>query len=323
MNLKFSRIIIIALFLTLSLSIVSLCLAADEPDTSPNQTATNQIQLQVPIFDYAQATSLPEYIFNIFKYAMIVIIPLAIVMVMWGGIQWIGAAGNSQKIGAAKKQITSAFLGLILGLLTYTLLSYIGITQLYMPGVQKIEPEPDADILTIQEELGLTPAEVGDLKSSNPYQAICDQYHGSYSEAVGLKCKALGDTPPPAMKIVSMGKYGAGSGLYASESGLAAFTKAAECIKSKFGKDITGSGWRSAGAQYETFKTKAAGWAAKPCCSNHGTGAAFDVRIDGNRVGDWGTSDKYLKDCFAQNGLYAKIRGGHISEPWHFSPSGH
>lgn len=131
-------IIKISLFF-LALLLVSsppFCFVAAQTDSAdPSDSSTNLLNLQVPIFDYAQSTGLPQYIFNIFKYSMIIIVVLAIIMVMWGGIQWIAAAGNSQKINAAKKQISSAFLGLILGLLTYTLLSFVGITQLYMPGV--------------------------------------------------------------------------------------------------------------------------------------------------------------------------------------------
>jgi hypothetical protein len=150
MKSNFSKIFIIFIFVFILLSSFSVCLAADTPaddagdgDTTAEDSGetTETLQLQIPIFDYSEATSLPEYISNIFKYAMIIIVPLAIIMIMIGGIQWIMAAGNSQKIGAAKTQITSAFLGLVLGLLTYTLLSFVGITQLYMPGVERIGPD--------------------------------------------------------------------------------------------------------------------------------------------------------------------------------------
>lgn len=331
---KASKILILFIFLIILLGSFSVCLAADTPADNTGDTATENagettetLQLQIPIFDYSEATSLPEYISNIFRYAMIIIVPLAIIMVMLGGIQWIQAAGNSQKIGEAKKRISSAFLGLILGLLTYTLLSFVGITQLYMGGMQKIEAEADAEPLAMISELGLSPTTVDTIKGANPYKAICDQYagpgYGGYVESVGLKCKAMGTSAPPGMVIVPMGSYGAGSGLFASQAGLAAFTKAAECVKAKSGKTVTGSGWRSAANQYDTFKSKSPGWAAKPCCSNHGTGAAFDVRVNGGRVNDWSISDTFLKDCFAQAGLYAKIRGAKVSEPWHFSPSGY
>lgn len=129
----------IFIFLFLILSPANVCLSADE-------VPLDVIELQVPIFDYAQSRGLPEYIATLFQYAMIVLVPLAIVMIIWGGIQWVSAAGNSQKIGQAKKQITNAFLGLLLGLLTYTMLSFVGITQLYMPGLQSIQKEEGDDL---------------------------------------------------------------------------------------------------------------------------------------------------------------------------------
>lgn len=106
---------------------------------NPNRDL-GKLELQVPIFEYAFAISLPEYIFNMFRNAMFVIVLLTIIMVMWGGIQWIAAAGNSPKIAIAKKQISSAFVGMLLALLSYVLLSFIGITRLYLPTIETIAP---------------------------------------------------------------------------------------------------------------------------------------------------------------------------------------
>jgi hypothetical protein len=139
MKKNISKILICCLFLSFALFQANFCLAADNSDSV--SADSNLLNLEVPIFDYRQSSGLPDYIATLFKYAMIVLIPLAILMVILGGISWIAAAGNPQKIKSAQSQIFSAILGLILGLLTYTLLSFVGITQLKMAGVKSIGPD--------------------------------------------------------------------------------------------------------------------------------------------------------------------------------------
>ena len=101
--------------------------------------AASSLELAVPLFDYAQAANLPEYILRIYQYAVIVIIPLAIIMIIIGGIVWIGSAGNQEKIKKAKGYIINSFIGLGLALFSYIFLSMVGITTLQIPGIQNID----------------------------------------------------------------------------------------------------------------------------------------------------------------------------------------
>jgi hypothetical protein len=41
---------------------------------------------------------------------------LAILMLMWGGIQWITSSGDPEKVAAAKKKITFAIVGLVIAI---------------------------------------------------------------------------------------------------------------------------------------------------------------------------------------------------------------
>lgn len=107
---------------------------------STTDTAS-QLELQIPLFDYAKAANLPQYLAKIYQYTMIVIVPLAIIMIIIGGIMWISAAGANQKISNAKKYILNAFIGLGIALFSYIFLSFVGIETITMPGLQKIEPE--------------------------------------------------------------------------------------------------------------------------------------------------------------------------------------
>lgn len=50
----------------------------------------------------------------------------AMVYMVWGGMQWIRASGDKQKLTAARSKITTAIIGLILLLLSYTLVGAVG-----------------------------------------------------------------------------------------------------------------------------------------------------------------------------------------------------
>ncbi|MCX6746344.1 MAG: M15 family metallopeptidase [Candidatus Parcubacteria bacterium] len=295
-----------------------LLLAADQ--TQPKTAAEPNILLEVPLLTYSKATNIAEYIKNIYKASLYIIIPFIIIIIIGSGILWILAGGDKKLISTAKERIKFALIGLCIALFSYVLLSFVGITELKPPSAEYIEPEelPDVDLSS-----AIATGSPDAITSTNAsYQAICTKYGGSYKEAVALECKALGNNPPAGLNIVSMGKYGKDSGQKAEAGAFERFKKSADCVKSKFGKTITASGWRSAAGQYAAYqKNFGTGYAAKPCCSNHGKGVAFDVRINGVKVSNFGTSDQYLKECFNANGLYANLRGG-VSEPWHYSPSG-
>ncbi|OGM00743.1 hypothetical protein A2480_02710 [Candidatus Uhrbacteria bacterium RIFOXYC2_FULL_47_19] len=65
---------------------------------------------------------LAEYISGMFRYAIPVAAVLAVVMMMIGGLQWLTSAGDSGRVGAAKKRIIGAAIGLALLLGSYLLL---------------------------------------------------------------------------------------------------------------------------------------------------------------------------------------------------------
>jgi len=110
--------------------------------------APPEVTLQVPIFGLTKARDLPEYIRAVFKYGIVVIILLSILGVMFGGFRWILAGGNVAQIKDAKKYIWSAITGLILALLSYTILLTVGIdvANLHAPKVKFIQVEEDESI---------------------------------------------------------------------------------------------------------------------------------------------------------------------------------
>jgi hypothetical protein len=97
----------------------------------------DNIQLQIPLFDFAKTNSIAEYIYKIYQYVLILLIPLTILMIIWGGIQWITAGGDNNKIKSAKAQIISAFVGLFIALFSFIFLNLVGITSLKVPTTAK------------------------------------------------------------------------------------------------------------------------------------------------------------------------------------------
>ncbi|MEK7595942.1 MAG: hypothetical protein AAB564_00080, partial [Patescibacteria group bacterium] len=63
-----------------------------------------------------------DYLSALFKYAITIAAVLAVIMIVIGGLQYIGAAGNTSVIEDAKDRIYWAIVGLILALGSYLIL---------------------------------------------------------------------------------------------------------------------------------------------------------------------------------------------------------
>jgi hypothetical protein len=80
--------------------------------------------------------SLPAFVAKFYKFSIGLIAILAVIMIMFGGLQWIFASGNMGKVSEAKTTITSAIAGLILALTSYVILYNINpkLVNLELPG---------------------------------------------------------------------------------------------------------------------------------------------------------------------------------------------
>jgi hypothetical protein len=65
------------------------------------------------------------YIAGFYKFGVAAAAVLAVIMIMVSGFRWLAAAGNAGTIGEAKRSITSAVIGLILAVGSYTALQVI------------------------------------------------------------------------------------------------------------------------------------------------------------------------------------------------------
>jgi hypothetical protein len=57
---------------------------------------------------------------------MITAVVLAVIFLIWGGIEWITSGGNKDKLQAARKKITYAIIGLIITLGAFFIVNMIG-----------------------------------------------------------------------------------------------------------------------------------------------------------------------------------------------------
>lgn len=260
---------------------------------------------------------LAEYIKALYKYSIIVIGILAVIVMMIGGIMWLTAGGNKERISEAMKLIKGGIMGIIIALCSYALLFILNpnLTVLSPINVKYVANEmlPDLDLSKSAEELGISQTDLTELRGENPYQAGCGNIE---------KCKQFGSTQPPGLVKVDS-EYGTG---LVKPSSYEAFKKAVTCVDKDKKKFKINEGWRSAAGQIDVKKRKPT-MAATPCCSNHGSGEAMDL---GTRIGDGTMSWEYntssgFEKCANQNGLFAKMNpklGSKKNEPWHFSPTG-
>ncbi len=82
-------------------------------------------RLEQPFGGESEITSLAQYIQLVYQFALGLVGIIAVVLIMFGGSNWIMAAGNEQAITSAKDTIKAAVLGLIIALLSYVILLVI------------------------------------------------------------------------------------------------------------------------------------------------------------------------------------------------------
>lgn len=103
--------------------------------------AAGAVDLQVKIPGQPDAgKDLAHYVAAWYTFGVSAISIIAVVMIMWGGFEWITAAGSATLIGQAKGRIMNAIVGIILILTSYGLLYLINpaLVELRMPVIEKI-----------------------------------------------------------------------------------------------------------------------------------------------------------------------------------------
>jgi len=112
------------------------------PVNAPEKTAAKKdatIQLSVPILNFTEAADIAVYIKAVYQAATYIIVPIVIVVIILGGIEWLAAAGRDPEgMNKAKTRIFHGLIGLGIILLSYLLLELVGITKLISPNPEYI-----------------------------------------------------------------------------------------------------------------------------------------------------------------------------------------
>ena len=88
-------------------------------------------------------TDIGKFIGLIYRYGIITAGVLAILMIIIAGFIWTTSGGNAERIGSAKKKIAGALMGLLLAVLSYSLLNIINpaLVNIRLPQVWKINTQ--------------------------------------------------------------------------------------------------------------------------------------------------------------------------------------
>lgn len=81
--------------------------------------------LEQPFAGEDTITSSSQYFNAIYRFALGIVGIIAVVLIMFGGLRWMAAAGNESIITEAKEIVTSAVIGLVIALLSYVILAFI------------------------------------------------------------------------------------------------------------------------------------------------------------------------------------------------------
>ncbi|MDO8593264.1 MAG: pilin [bacterium] len=147
---SFPKILIIFFLAIFIIQLLALLFLALAPNSSQ---AADAIQFKPQViqdlgynFDSNDKTTgnIANLVRAIYKYAIGIVGILAAVVLMIGGVLWIVAGGNATAIGEAKAWIGAALTGLVLALLSYTILATINpaLVNLKTTGIAQVQAPP-------------------------------------------------------------------------------------------------------------------------------------------------------------------------------------
>ena len=126
-------LLIIASILSLSFASVPFLSLSSYATSSINQVATSaKQQVQQGINDAGgttNTTSANTLIKNIVNTMLFLVGVLSVIMIIYGGIQYVISVGDSGKVAKAKNTIIYAIVGLIVAILSYAIVNFV-ISQL-------------------------------------------------------------------------------------------------------------------------------------------------------------------------------------------------
>ncbi|MFA5051358.1 MAG: C39 family peptidase [Patescibacteria group bacterium] len=146
-----------------------------------------------------------EYLIALYKWAIRLIAALAVVMIMWAGVEWMVAGGNSSQISDAKERIRGSLFGLVLLLGISTFLSFIN------PELTFFKPIQLGVIKTVELDGELSDTGAADQSSSGIYFKQCDSSWGNmaYTQG-GADCNVCSSGCGPTSVAIALANLGKG-----------------------------------------------------------------------------------------------------------------
>ena len=127
---KIPKILIYFFLIVFILQLAGLILLLILPQ--PSQAGEVKFTPQVEIGEFKKGIGKPvtgetigKYIRAIYNYAIGIVGILAAVVMMVGGVMWITAGGNAERVGNAKSWIGASLSGLVLALCSYIILNTV------------------------------------------------------------------------------------------------------------------------------------------------------------------------------------------------------
>lgn len=232
--------------------------------------------LEQPFANRSGVQTLGEYIQLVYSYAAGLIGIMAVVLIMAGGMIWITAAGNEQKISKAKEIIVSAAIAVLIIVLSYLILIYIN------PQFKKLDITVQK--IPIQSGCSYDPPEIVSIPS-HPNLTGSGQLCAGAAEALVKIADKLGS-------LCSTCKIGISSTYRSPESQEPLYACYQKAVEAGY---FSGSTKIKAGCPTDSGCTSC-NLAAKPCCSNHQKGLAIDAWFEvTGMAGTAETSQGYLK----------------------------
>ena len=86
---------------------------------------------------------LAQYIVGLYKYALGIAIVIAVVMIVIGGFQYVTGGGDASRVGAGKKRISEAVIGLVLLYASYSILATVSPNLLSLNAIRILQVKKD------------------------------------------------------------------------------------------------------------------------------------------------------------------------------------
>ncbi len=158
----------------------------------------NEIELNIPIFTFTKVSGMAQYILTIYSSALYIIVPLLIIVVMYGGMLWMSSGFNESQKKKAISQIIQGFIGLGIVIFSYVLLSIVGIKELKEPTIEYIAAQKieEFKLIDLEEAVPTDNSEISGGTIGSQGQAC---YYSTFGNSSSVVQSKLVSVPCPGL----------------------------------------------------------------------------------------------------------------------------